>query len=184
MLAKPVFYPSIKLPDQAIGVALFNQYAGRNSTGWLPMDNEIETFDIYTGHPQQHGMYHYHLEPLFLTQNSQSKLVGFLSDGFPVYGPHDLGGSLPNDLDECNGHRGTVADYEANTYHYHVTAAFPYISGCYKGTPATTCHFQHGREEGAQQSWTANGTLFSNYVVEDGRRYGLLGSKPCYPVKN
>lgn len=52
------------------------------------------------------------------------------------------------------------------------------------GQLATTRHFQHGREEGAQQSWTANGTLFSNYVVKDGRRYGLLGSKPCYTVKN
>ena len=119
------------------GVALFNQYAGRNSTGWLPLENEIETFDIYNGHPQQRGMYHYHLEPLFLTQDSQSKLMGFLSDGFPVYGPRDLDGSLPNDLDECNGHSGTVADYEDDIYHYHITAAFPYISGCYKGTPGT-----------------------------------------------
>ena len=95
------------------GVALFNQYAGRNSTGWLPLDNEIETFDIYNGQPQQRGSEWYE-----------------------------------------------------------------------NGQPATTRHFQHGHEEGAQQSWTANGTLFSNYVVKDGRRYGLWGSKPCYTVKN
>jgi hypothetical protein len=39
----------------------------------------------------------------------------------------------PNDptfLDECNGHVGPKGDY-----HYHVTATFPYILGCFRGTP-------------------------------------------------
>jgi len=34
-------------------------------------------------------------------------------------------------LDECNGHVGPNGDY-----HYHATAAFPYILGCYTGTPS------------------------------------------------
>ncbi len=37
----------------------------------------------------------------------------------------------PAFLDECNGHTGPKGDY-----HYHVTSGFPYILGCYKGTPA------------------------------------------------
>ena len=35
-------------------------------------------------------------------------------------------------LDECNGHVGPAGDY-----HYHATAGFPYILGCYRGTPGT-----------------------------------------------
>jgi hypothetical protein len=33
-------------------------------------------------------------------------------------------------LDQCNGHVGPNGDY-----HYHTTPAFPYILGCYRGTP-------------------------------------------------
>ena len=33
-------------------------------------------------------------------------------------------------LDECNGHTGPGGDY-----HYHSTSAFPYVIGCYRGTP-------------------------------------------------
>ena len=33
-------------------------------------------------------------------------------------------------LDECNGHYGPQGDY-----HYHATPTFPYVLGCYHGTP-------------------------------------------------
>ncbi len=36
-------------------------------------------------------------------------------------------------LDRCNGHVGPLGDY-----HYHETAAFPYVLGCYHGTPGTS----------------------------------------------
>ena len=76
-------------PLGPIGVALnsvpiFNQYAGPNQ----PLTNEINSFDQYNGHPQQTGMYHYHIEPLFITASrGKSGLLGFLLDGYPVYGP-------------------------------------------------------------------------------------------------
>ncbi|MBI3782067.1 MAG: YHYH protein, partial [Deltaproteobacteria bacterium] len=35
-----------------------------------------------------------------------------------------------NYLDQCNGHYGPNGDY-----HYHTTSTFPYIVGCYRGTP-------------------------------------------------
>jgi len=117
------------------GVALFNQYAGRTAQGWTALDREIATFDIYNGHPQQTGMYHHHLEPLYITQDDPTVLVGFLLDGFPVYGPQDQDGSQPADLDECNGHFGTTPHHAGGTYHYHTTTEEPYISGCYAGTP-------------------------------------------------
>lgn len=112
------------------GVPLFNQYAAGRS----PLSGEIATFDRYDGHPQQTGQYHYHLEPLWLTAgNGPSSLIGVLLDGFPVYGPKETDGSVPSGLDSCNGHTHATTDVSTGTYHYHVTAVSPYISGCFKG---------------------------------------------------
>lgn len=109
------------------GVAIFNQYAGPNQ----PLTNEIDSFDQYDGHPQQTGVYHYHVEPGFLTgTDGKDALVGFLLDGFPVYGPMESGSTVSNaDLDAYHGHSGVTADYPAGIYHYHITSADPYING-------------------------------------------------------
>jgi hypothetical protein len=115
------------------GVAFFNQYAA----GRQPLTSEIQTFDRYNGHPQQTGVYHYHLEPLWLTAGGRSAFIGVLLDGFPVYGPDDSGGGSATDLDACNGHTHPTPDFPTGTYHYHVTPNTPYISGCFKGTPGT-----------------------------------------------
>ena len=40
-------------------------------------------------------------------------------------------------------------------------------------------NYENGQEAGTQQMWYEDGTLRANYVVKDGRRYGLIGSKPC-----
>jgi hypothetical protein len=40
--------------------------------------------------------------------------------------------SDPTVLDECNGHVGPSGDY-----HYHATETFPYILGCFTGTPTS-----------------------------------------------
>lgn len=115
------------------GVALFNQYAAGRSA----LDAEIPSFDRYNGHPQQQGQYHYHLEPLFLTGQGSSRLVGVLLDGFPVYGTRDMDGRAPSGLDVCNGHVAATADFPAGLYHYHITSAAPYIAGCFRGNAGT-----------------------------------------------
>ncbi len=115
------------------GVALFNQYAA----GRQPLTFEILSFDRYNGHPQQTGVYHYHIDPVWITGANQSALVGILLDGFPVYGSKDMDGSTPSGLDSCNGHLGVTPDFPNGIYHYHVTAAVPYIAGCFKGTPGS-----------------------------------------------
>ena len=85
------------------GVALSNQYAGTN----LPLTNEIDPFDQFNGHPKRFDTYHYHIEPLFLTQeNGKEALLGFLLDGFLVYGPEENGSKvINNDLDVYHGHK-------------------------------------------------------------------------------
>lgn len=118
------------------GVPFFNQYAGPSQ----PLTNEVNSFDQYNGHPQQTGQYHYHVEPLYLTKkNGSSALLGFLLDGFPVYGPVEDGKTVSNsDLDAYHGHTHKTAEYPNGIYHYHITAQDPYINGSgFYGNPGT-----------------------------------------------
>ena len=129
-------------PLGAIGVSLngvpfFNQYAGPNQ----PLTGEIVSFDRYWGHPAPTGQYHYHVEPLYLTtiKVTKSSLLGFLLDGFPVYGPEENGALVDNSkLDIYHGHTSVTADYPSGIYHYHITNTDPYINGSgYYGSPGT-----------------------------------------------
>jgi antitoxin component YwqK of YwqJK toxin-antitoxin module len=40
-------------------------------------------------------------------------------------------------------------------------------------------HYQNGYEIGSQKLWWANGDVRANYVIKNGRKYGLLGLKNC-----
>jgi antitoxin component YwqK of YwqJK toxin-antitoxin module len=40
-------------------------------------------------------------------------------------------------------------------------------------------HYKNGQEDGVQKMWHANGKIRSNFVIINGRRYGLLGTKNC-----
>jgi hypothetical protein len=92
----------------------------------------MSSFDQWWGHPAQAGDYHYHVEPTYLTtvKASKSTLLGFLLDGFPVYGPEENGSAVDeNSLDEFHGHFGVTEDYPNGIYHYHITNTDPYING-------------------------------------------------------
>lgn len=119
------------------GVPFFNQYAGPSQ----PLTGEVVSFDEWWGHPAQNGDYHYHVEPLYLTtvKATKSSLLGFLLDGFPVYGPTENGATVTNaSLDAYHGHTSATADYPNGIYHYHITSADPYINGSgFYGTAGT-----------------------------------------------
>ena len=66
-----------------------------------------------------------------------------------------------------------VAQYSDDAYNGE------YRSWYETGRPYELRHYAHGRESGMQQSWTQDGTLFLNYEVRDGRRYGLVNARPC-----
>lgn len=40
-------------------------------------------------------------------------------------------------------------------------------------------HYVNGHEEGSQKLWWDNGTIRANYVIINGKKYGLLGLKIC-----
>jgi len=63
------------------------------------------------------------------TVGQHSPLVGFALDGIPIFGPRTVGGKLPTDLDECNGHVSTQYPF----YHYHMSTSYPYVIGCFRG---------------------------------------------------
>ncbi|SNS99571.1 YHYH protein [Ekhidna lutea] len=107
-------------------VVFFNQEAA-------PGDDileELNTFDQFEGHPAGDA-YHYHIEPIWLTENKGSDaFLGFLLDGFPVYGPMENGKTITNDdLDDYHGHTSATADFPDGIYHYHITEDLPWING-------------------------------------------------------
>ena len=129
-------------PLGAIGVALngvpfYNQYAGPSQ----PLTGEVVSFDQSWGHPAPGGRYHYHVEPLYLTmvKASKSALLGFLLDGFPVYGPTENGVAVTNAmLDAYHGHSHATTEYPNGIYHYHINSTDPYLNGSgFYGTAGT-----------------------------------------------
>ncbi len=96
-----------------------------------------EIVDVFGGHPAGSN-YHYHFIPERLDNDSlgdgHSGIVGYINDGFPIYGYKGKDGiEMSNDgLDLCHGH-----DHGSLGYHYHATIEYPYTVGCYKGTPSS-----------------------------------------------
>jgi hypothetical protein len=112
------------------GVELYNSVDGRGDDA---VANEI--VDVYGGHPAMTA-YHYHHVPERLDAapdtDGHSGIIGYIRDGFALYGYRGVGGrELSNaDLDECHGHT-----HDTLGYHYHATIEYPYTVGCYRGTP-------------------------------------------------
>lgn len=50
------------------------------------------------------------------------------------------------------------------------------------GKLAEVFNYKSGHEEGQQQMWFEDGILKANYVIKEGRRFGLPGVKKCVSV--
>jgi hypothetical protein len=122
------------------GVAIYNDREGGN----VPVDaGTLTTFDRGGGHSGPGGLYHYHFNGDFTSLND-AKLIGWLRDGFPIYGRKDTTGVVPANLDANGGHVGPTQNYPNGIYHYHCSNA-AYMSsrfyilkaGSYHGTKGT-----------------------------------------------
>jgi hypothetical protein len=108
------------------GVPFFNQYGSPNQA---LTSMEWDSFDQYNGHPDGTDRYHYHWEPNYLTDEvGRDGLLGWLLDGYPVYGPIENGSAVTG-LDDYHGHTHETAEYPDGIYHYHITDSYPYING-------------------------------------------------------
>lgn len=122
------------------GVAIYNDREGGN----VAVDaGTLTTFDVAGGHSGPGGLYHYHFDGKY-TSYDDAKLIGFLRDGFPIYGRKDKDGTYPTNLDANGGHFGATADFPNGIYHYHsaktsyMNSAFYILkSGSYHGTKGT-----------------------------------------------
>eukprot|EP01006_Ploeotia_vitrea_P026924 TRINITY_DN59837_c0_g1_i1.p1 TRINITY_DN59837_c0_g1~~TRINITY_DN59837_c0_g1_i1.p1 ORF type:complete len:344 (-),score=146.32 TRINITY_DN59837_c0_g1_i1:670-1662(-) len=136
------------------GVALFGPATGPSGgdAGGNPEDGgEIDTFDYGCQHAAPGGAAHYHIHPYLLEKNQptvgttkHSPLLGFMPDGFPLYGINGDDGKRPSDLDACGGHSGDAG--AGGGYHYHVRGpegpcpltknvdgGFAYFANCLRG---------------------------------------------------
>jgi hypothetical protein len=155
ILAREILYEFPAIPEIAAqpscvnfgasGISLTGSviYHGASTLGNDAAAHEI--LDSFGGHSDGTNTYHYH----YPTKNLQdqihthieghSELMGYMLDGFGIYGPHGEDGEVlwSKDLDECHGHTHPILwDGEmVDLYHYHWTYDFPYNIGCYKGTP-------------------------------------------------
>jgi hypothetical protein len=101
----------------------------------------IAFIDSCNGHPNPFAVqYHYHGIPTCITDKldkpgEHSHLLGYLLDGFPIYGPQGDKGVIltPKDLDECNGIFSPTPEFPEGVYHYIVTEAPPYTMPCFSG---------------------------------------------------
>jgi hypothetical protein len=143
------------------GVVIFSAFdaEGRDAPA-----HEVQ--DSCDGHPQNTGFYHYHNLSDCLEDNAtgHSALMGYAFDGYGIYGYYgEDGKELTNaDLDVCHGHTHTVL-WDGQTvemYHYHATHQFPYVVGCFHGSPAVralSVGGQGGQQGGPQpQGQTGN----------------------------
>jgi hypothetical protein len=115
------------------GVAIFGNADADNRDAYV---YESMTFDTCRGHPQQQGVYHYHAEPAkgcvyTDTAGQHSPLFGYMFDSIPIFGVYGDNGTVPKDLDICNGH----VDKAYPFYHYHISAnlTYPYLVNCFMG---------------------------------------------------
>jgi len=130
-------YPMGSVGSALNGVHMFNPLAAGNDN----IEDEAYSFDVYSGHPNPPGQYHYHTAssgPLEVLESkglvtstmpgsAEIEVYGIMCDGVPVLGCTELDGSSPNgsDWDAQNGHVHSMVDQNGtvifeNRYHTHI----------------------------------------------------------------
>ena len=112
------------------------------------VESEGHTTDQCGGHSAPTGVYHLHSNLGFNdttgrqtcnlpvdTPGEHSQLLGWMFDGYGIYGQLSENGEVPTDLDECGGHTHDIDGVEVYHYHFPYPSQFPWNIGCFKGCP-------------------------------------------------
>ena len=112
------------------------------------VESEGHTVDPCGGHAAPTHQYHIHSGVGMNTSEERkacnlpvdidgqhSQQLGWMFDGFGLYGRFSDKGLLPTDLDQCGGHSHAINGIGDSIYHYHMPDSFPWTIGCYKGCP-------------------------------------------------
>ncbi len=128
------------------GVPIFNPCVQTGNCTAANGDTKGEgQLDTCNGHAGRADDYHYHAAPnCLMAEQSNSAYwnthpVGWLLDGFAVFGYSNADGSTPS-RDSCGGTTVSGAQIPSGypyTYAYHVISTFPYITdNCLSGVPS------------------------------------------------
>lgn len=116
------------------GVVFFNPFDAN-------MRDASNIMDRCCGHPAPDGQYHYHKYPICINTpwaddgKAHSPLLGWMFDGYPIYGPYQGSGVMAKDVTGADALNAFNMHYDAaRGWHYHVTPGkFPYLIGGYWG---------------------------------------------------
>lgn len=104
----------------ANGVPIFNPYTNTGVDAFL--DGQL---DQWGGHSGRADDYHYHIAPMFLeTKSGKITPIAFALDGYGIYGNKEPDGTAMAAMDANHGHT-----WKDGRYHYHGSAAAPYMIG-------------------------------------------------------
>jgi hypothetical protein len=140
-VATTVTTPSTGPIGMAInGVLLYNPCKQSGCTASSGDTKALGELDVCNGHAGRSDDYHYHAAPTCMMAGQSTSYwdthpVGWLLDGFALYGYNDSTGTVATRDSECGGNTNTVVNGPSG-YSYHLTDTFPYILSCLKGTPS------------------------------------------------
>lgn len=123
------------------GVLLYNPCKQEGCSASSGDTKALGELDVCNGHAGRSDDYHYHAAPTCLMAGQSSSYwdthpIGWLLDGFALYGYNDASGTVATRDSECGGNTKTVYNGPSG-YSYHVTDTFPYILACLRGTPSS-----------------------------------------------
>lgn len=130
--ATPVSYDTFNGPIGVAvnGVPIFNPDRPGNNG---PVDTRASgELDVCNGHAGRADDYHYHAAPTCMMADIDAvrQPLGWAVDGYGIYGFSRADGSQPT-RDGCGGE----TDPATGEYRYHATTVYPYLLGCFTGTP-------------------------------------------------
>ncbi len=138
LAATPSATPLDSIGLSVSGAAIFNEQEGMGILS-APVAAGLD----YTGGHIGPGRYHYHTEPVAITDDDDA-LLGILTDGFFIYGRRcNSTGDYPDDLDEAGGHVSTTQHTSDPEYHYHIENIlfldnyYIIFDGDFQGTPGS-----------------------------------------------
>ena len=142
------------------------------------VESEGHTTDQCAGHSSPTGSYHIHSNLGFNstsgrqtcqlpvdTLGEHSQLLGWMFDGYGIYGQFSENGEVPTDLDECGGHTHNIDGVSVYHYHFPYPSQFPWVIGCFKGCPEVSNNqreLSRVTQYGCTSAITNNGTVTPN----------------------
>jgi hypothetical protein len=160
------------------GVLLYNPCKQEGCSSTSGDTKALGELDTCNGHAGRSDDYHYHAAPTCMMSGQSTSYwdthpVGWLLDGFALYGYNDASGSIATRDSECGGNTNTVYNGPSG-YSYHLTDTFPYILACLRGTPSSDFAGQAAHFTNMRNDPVTPFTVSSMTLTTDSSGYSVL----------